>query len=201
MAISIYQNMSHLGAEAANIGLTIINVIVTTTFVVQIIGPSCVRFAVNKAGEVGRDITEEDIIRSYTVADLIEKDIPTIQENAHLDAMVEQVKKSNSYDFCVVHHEGKLLGMIALGDLRDILLEQELNLNTLIFAKDIAVPAARVIVASRPLKEAIDIFRRRELDFLPVIKDEQTGELVGLIHYREAVSRIQKELLDRRGKV
>jgi Kef-type K+ transport system membrane component KefB/CBS domain-containing protein len=201
MAISIYQNLSHLGPAAADIGLTIINVIVATTFVVQIIGPSAVRFAVHKAGEAGRDVTEEDVIASYRVADLIEKDIPTIQEDAHLDAMVEQVKKSESYDFCVVNRQKKLLGTISVGDLRDVLLEQETELNILILAKDIAVPAPRVITADRPLKEAIDIFRRRELDFLPVVKDEATCEFVGLIHYREAMAQIQKELFTRRGSI
>ena len=199
MAISIYQNLSHLGPEAASIGLTIVNVVVATTFVVQLIGPLCVRFAVSKAGEIGRDVNEEDVIDSYVVADLIEKDVPTIQEDAHLDALVEQIKKSESYDFCVVDRQKKLLGTISLGDLRDILLEQEVDLNVLIFAKDIAVPTARVITADRPLKEAIDIFRRKELDFLPVIKDEITHEFVGLIHYREAMAQVHKELLHRRG--
>jgi len=137
MAIAIYQNLSHLGPEAASIGLTIINVVVATTFVVQIIGPISVRFAVGKAGEIGRDVTEEDVIESYKVADLIEKDIPTIQENAHLDAMVEQVKKTESYDFCVVNSRKELLGTISIGDLRDVLLEQEMELNTLVMAKDI----------------------------------------------------------------
>jgi CBS domain-containing protein len=113
--------------------------------------------------------------------------------------MVEQVKKSDSYDFCVVDHAKKLLGTISIGDFRDVLLEQEVDLNVLIFAKDIAVPPSRVIIADRPLKEAIDIFRRKDLDFLPVIKDEATREFVGLIHYRDVMDRVNKELLDRRG--
>lgn len=201
MAISIYQNLSHLGPVAADIGATVINVIVATTFVVQIIGPSAVRFAVHRAGEIGRDVTEEDVISFYRVADLIEKNIPTIEEDAHLDAIVNGVKMSESYDFCVINRQKKLLGTISIGDLRDVLLEQETELNILILAKDIAVPPPLVITADRPLKEAIDIFRRKELDFLPVVKDEATREFVGLIHYREAMAKIQKELLSRRGHV
>jgi len=100
-----------------------------------------------------------------------------------------------------VDRERKLLGTISIGDLRDVLLEQELDLNTLILAKDIAVPATRVITADRPLSEAINIFRRRELDFLSVIKDEATREFVGLIHYRQVMAQIHKELLNRRGNV
>jgi Kef-type K+ transport system membrane component KefB/CBS domain-containing protein len=199
MAISIDQSLQKLGSEAAGIGIMIINVIVATTFVVQIIGPLCVRFAVGKANEVGRDVTEEDIIASHKVSDVIEKNVPIIREDMQLHAMIEQVKKSESCDFCVVDHQGRLLGNIAIGDLRDVLLEQELELNTLILSKDIAVPAPRVIAADRPLSEAIEIFRRKELDFLPVVKDEETKELVGLIHYRVVMSEMNKELLLRRG--
>jgi len=199
MAISIYQNLSRLGPEANEVGLTIVNVIVATTFIVQIIGPLCVRFAVGKAKEIGRDVTEEDIIDSYKVSAVIEKNVPVIREDEHLDSMVERVKESESCDFCVVDHDDKLLGNISIGDLRDILLQQELELNHLILSKDIAVPATRVIASDRPLKEAIEIFRRKELDFLPVVEDETTWKFVGLIHYREVMNEIQKELLRRRG--
>ncbi len=199
MAISILQSFTQLGPEEEKVGLMIVNVVVATTFVVQIIGPLCVRYAVAKAGEIGRDITEEDVIDSYKVADVIEKNVPILKEEAHLDEMVEKVKESESQDFCVVDKQGKLLGSISVGDLRDVLLEQELELNILIFAKDIAVPAKRVIAANRPLGEAIEILRRRDLNFLPVVKNEETQEFVGLIHYREVMAEIEKELLNRRG--
>jgi len=201
MAISIYQNLSKLGPEASNVGLTIINVIVATTFVVQIIGPVCVRFAVEKAEEIGKDVTEEDIIESHKVLDVIEKNVPIIREDEHLDGMVEQVQASESLDFCVVDRHVKLLGCISIGDLRAILLQQELELNDLILARDIAVPPPRVIAANRPLKEAIEIFRLKELDFLPVVEDDETRKLVGLIHYRHVMAEIQKELLKRRDGV
>jgi len=199
MAISINQSLKFISPEAETIGLTILNVVVASTFIYQLVGPICVRFAVSKAGEIGRDVNEEDVIDSYNVEDVIEKDVPTIKENAKLDAMVEQVKESESFDFCVVDQKGTLLGSISIGDLRDVLLEQELELNTLVLAKDIAKPAVRVIAAKRPLSEAIEILRRKELDFLPVVKDEQTNEFVGLIHYREVMAAIHRELLKRRG--
>ena len=177
----------------------IVNVIVASTFVVQMIGPVCVRYAVGKAGEIGRDVTEDDIIESHTVAEMIEQDVPIIKENTHLDALVDMVKESESRDFCVVNDQGALLGSISIGDLRGVLLERESELNPLIMAKDIAVPATRIISAQRPLKEAIEILRRKELDFLPVVKDEKSMELYGIIHYREVMSEVHKEVLKRRG--
>jgi Kef-type K+ transport system membrane component KefB len=48
------------GAEGAALGSLIINVITATTFVVQIIGPICVKLAISRAGEIGRATMEHD---------------------------------------------------------------------------------------------------------------------------------------------
>ena len=198
MAISINHNLSHLGPDANALGVMIVNITVATTFIFQLIGPPCVRLAAARAGELWKNVTEEDIIASYKVSDLIEKNVPVIQEDTPLGTMVEQVKNSESYDFCVVDKENRLLGSISIGDLRDVLLEQGLELTQLVLAKDIAVPNAKVVVASRPLKEAIDVLKIRDLDFLPVVRDEESRKLVGLIHYKLVMSEVQKELLARR---
>jgi len=199
MAISINQSFSHLGPEAKALGDMIVNIIVMSTFIFQMIGPACTRYAVNRALEVGRDVNEDDIIASHKVVDVIEKNVPIIRENTHLDSLVYLVKQSESYEFCVVDQKNRLLGYIFLGDLRSVLLEQELELDSLILAKDVAVPVTRVITADRPLKEAIEILRRKDLDFLPVVKDERTKEFVGLIHYKAVMREIHKEVLLRRG--
>ncbi|MDP8213392.1 MAG: cation:proton antiporter [Candidatus Zapsychrus exili] len=199
MAISISHNLSHVSDEAGQIGLTIVNIAVATTFLFQLIGPYCVRVAASKAGEVGRDVTEEDIIESFKVKDIVEEDIPIIREDMHLNTMVDIIKKSELDDFCVVDDKGKLLGSISVGDLRAVLMEKEMGLDSLILPRDIAVPANFYVTIDRPLKEAIEVFKCNEIDFLPVLKDKHTKELVGIIRYREAMSRIRKELLHRRG--
>lgn len=199
MAISIYQNLSQISQEAHELGLMIINIIVGTTFIVQLIGPLFVKFAINKAGEVGRDVTEDDVMEDMKISDVLEKNVPIFQEDAHLDNMVNLVKTSESDDFCVVDINWKLLGTISIGDLRDFLLEQDEDMLDLVLARDVAVPAAAVIAANRPLKDAITIFRRKDVDFLPVVRDETTLELVGIIHYKTVMTEINRELLIRRG--
>ncbi len=199
MSISIYHHLSHLGPEAAEIGLLIVNVIVITTFIVQIIGPPSVRLGVAKAKEMWRNVTEDDILGKYRVSDLIERNVPVIVEHTPLAAVVDRVKGSDSNDFCVVDQGNHLLGYITLGDLRTVLMEHDPGLDNLVVARDIALPATQVIVASRPLKEALEIMRRRDLDFLPVVRDEESREFVGMIHGRRLVFEIQKELLAQRG--
>jgi len=199
MAISIYHHLSHLGPQAADIGLLVVNVVVITTFIVQVLGPPSVRLGVSKAKEIWRNVTEEDILEKYRVSDLIERDVPVIIENTPLAGIVDMVKGSDSDDFCVVDDGHYLLGYITLRDLRTVLMEHETGLNNLVVARDIALPAVEVIVASRPLKEAIEIMRRRDLDFLPVVRNDKDREFVGMIHYRHVILEVQKELLAQRG--
>jgi Kef-type K+ transport system membrane component KefB len=52
LALDIYQNFSHYGTTGTYIGVTIINIIATTTFIVQIIGPPSVKYAISRAGEI-----------------------------------------------------------------------------------------------------------------------------------------------------
>ncbi|MCK5215687.1 MAG: cation:proton antiporter [Candidatus Omnitrophica bacterium] len=199
MAISIHYHLSQVGLEASQIGLMIINITVASTFVFQLVGPLSIRYAVYRTREMGKNITEEDVIDSYSVLDLIEKNVPVIPQDTTLNNMVEKIKTSDSYDFCVIDDKNRLLGSISIGDLRDMLLEKEMSLTNLVMAKDIVVPSARVIESCRPLKEAIDILRLKDLDFLPVVKDEKTREFVGHIHYKQIMAAVNKEWLERRG--
>jgi len=52
LALDTYQHFHGQGLKAAELGSTVINVIAATTFLVQIIGPPCVKYAIMKAGEI-----------------------------------------------------------------------------------------------------------------------------------------------------
>ncbi|HIC89631.1 MAG TPA: hypothetical protein EYP04_09555, partial [Anaerolineae bacterium] len=54
LALASSARFSKFGPEGEALGSLIINVITATTFVVQIIGPICVKLAITRAGEVGR---------------------------------------------------------------------------------------------------------------------------------------------------
>ena len=52
LALDIYQHFQGCGVKASDLGNTVINVIAATTFLVQIIGPPSVKYAILKAGEI-----------------------------------------------------------------------------------------------------------------------------------------------------
>jgi len=60
LAISTGTRFLSYGEEGAALGFLIINVITASTFLVQIIGPICVKLAITRAGEVGKGINTLD---------------------------------------------------------------------------------------------------------------------------------------------
>jgi hypothetical protein len=54
LSIAVAHDFSSLNAAGKELGTLVINVIAATTFIVQIIGPPCVKYSITKAGEVGK---------------------------------------------------------------------------------------------------------------------------------------------------
>ena len=54
LALASAERFSAYGLEGEKLGALVLNVITATTFVVQLIGPICVKLAITRAGEVGK---------------------------------------------------------------------------------------------------------------------------------------------------
>jgi len=195
LAMSMNNNLGYVGKEGKMIGAVIISVVAATTFVVQLLGPLLVKFGIIKADEAGRNVTLEDIIGMYKIGDFMQRDFAVIQENATLDKVIEIVKQRESYHFPVVNNQRELVGLISLGSLRNVFEEEQLN--QIVLAEDVAEPADKVLYQEQPLKEAFDIFSKREIDYLPVIKDKESKKVVGIVEYRPLVEEVHRKLFDR----
>jgi Kef-type K+ transport system membrane component KefB len=60
LALASSRRFSVYGDEGQALGALVINVITATTFVVQIVGPICVKLAIRRAGEIGQATLEHD---------------------------------------------------------------------------------------------------------------------------------------------
>lgn len=195
LAMSVYHNFSLLGPEGRNVGFLVMNVVVAGVFVSELVGPPCIKLGLKKADEMWRNVTTDDIIESCKVADVMQKDFCLIKEDFTLNRIMQIVKEGEAYHFPVVNNSGILSGKISLGDLRNTLLEEELS--PLILAKDVAMPVDKVICQQQPLKEAFEIFNRRELNCLIVVEGKDSKKVVGILEYYPLVKLIDKKLLER----
>ncbi|MBU1043044.1 MAG: cation:proton antiporter [Candidatus Omnitrophica bacterium] len=195
LAMVVYHNFSLLGPEGKEIGLLVLNIVTATTFVVQLIGPACVKIAITKADEAWRNVTEEDIIDSSTVADFMRKDFNFVKENAGLDKIMQTIKERESYHFPVVNNQGELTGLISLGNLKNVFGEEQLD--NIILARDLAEPVRIILYPDQPLREAFDIFEKRELEYLPVVKNATSKEIVGIVEYFPLIESVNIRTMER----
>jgi len=69
LALTTSNRFCAYGDQGETLGQLIINVITATTFVVQIVGPICVKLAISRAKEIGRASLENDAWASEGTSD------------------------------------------------------------------------------------------------------------------------------------
>ncbi len=152
------------------IGSEIIIIVTVTTLLVELLGPPCVKLAVTKAGEVGLGISEEDLIRSYTVADVMDPNPPLIHLDDHIEKIFYVISSSDNYFyFPVVSENGQLQGVVGLEDLKPILRDPS-AVNEILVAYDLMENYSETVNPETPLQEAHNLMRKTQLGFLPVVE-------------------------------
>ncbi len=199
LAMSIKHNLSYINDIGMDTGNIVVSVVAATTFIVQLIGPLLVKFGVTKADELWRNVTEEDIINSLKVSDVMERDFAAIRQDVTLDKIIQTIKEKESYHFPVVNKYGELVGVISLGGLRETFMEEQLN--QIILARDVAEPIENVLYQDQPLKEAIAIFNKREVDYLPVVENQNSKKVVGIVEYQPLLKTINRKLFERQNEL
>ena len=199
LSIAAYQTLDLLGDEARMAGLMIISLITATTFILQLVAPTMIKFGISRADEVNRNITEDDVIDKYKVKDVMEEDFFVLKENNNLHQIIDTMKKSDAYVFPVVSMAGDFLGLINLGEMRDTFYEEQMD--NLILAGDIYQAADYVMYADQNLREAIDIFNKKKIEYMPVLEKDGGDKIVGQLQYKKVMDYISKEVLLRQSEL
>ena len=165
-----------------SIGPEIMLIITATTFIVQILGPICVKYGVSKAGEVGLDITADDLIKTVKVGDIcvaghklcglnsytIVKDTDTvgkiISEFTHHENM--------NYEVCATSgpQKGKLLGQISINHLKEAM--QIGEMGEALLAMDLMEKPKVTCSPETFLPEAYQIFTDYDTEAICVVDEE-----------------------------
>jgi len=180
------------------IGHTIIMVVMTATFVVEILGPILVKAGVKRAGEVGLNITEEDLVATYSVADVMDTDAPIIPAGISLGEIIKIVGDTNDFYYPVIDTDNKLIGGITLDGIRNTFATQELN--DWLVALDIAEPVVDTVTPEIALSEAFESVRRLDVEHLPVTTSGKERHFAGVLDCRAVRRRIAAEVLARQQK-
>ncbi len=176
------------------VGPTIIMIITATTFIVQLIGPISVKHGVTKAGEVGLDVTEEDLIRESKVSDILayEKKAPPLNDNATFEKVLETFSRQESLSSPVCSSDNKLVGIITVDNLKEALLLGDVAEGLL--AYDLMNPSGITCKPDCSLLDVKEMFQANNVDTIPIVDDK--GTFVGIIEQRSIEKYFRRKVLE-----
>jgi CBS domain-containing protein len=172
------------------IGSVIVITITVSTFIMQLLGPSFVKLACQKAQEVGLNITEEDFIKRVKVSELMDREPPVISKNTSLDGILKTFGSHPNLFYPVVDSDMHLEGIITVDNIKNIMLETELG--SLYVAEDLKDDVIASVDSTATMKEAKELFDRYNLEYLPVVDNQK---LVGFIEQRAVQKYISTKLI------
>ena len=181
-----------------NLGHTIIMVVMTATFVMEIFGPILVKVGVKKAGEVGMNVTEEDLIKTYTVADVMDAKPTSIKEDLPLQQILKVFSTSESVYYPVIDAQSRITGVITIPDIKEMFANQDVA--GWLLACDVAEPVRDKMTPDKPLEEVIEHMRRYHLENVPVVAGKDSDKLAGVLDYSKTLRKISAEVLHKREK-
>jgi len=179
----------------SSLGHTIIMVVMTATFLMEIIGPILVKIGVKKAGEVGMNVTEEDLIKAYSVNDVMDSNPTTIPQDLSLPEILDVFSTSDTTHYSVVDSNSKLTGIITIPNIKDMFANRDVA--AWLLACDVAEPVIDKTTPDKPLAEAMDRMQKYNLESLVVVKGQNGDELAGILDYRKTLRKISAEVLTR----
>jgi len=189
----------HLGNTMMDQNLSLGDVIIfgvaATTFIVQLTGPPMVKLAIKLSGEAGRNITKEDVIDSWTIADVMKTDIVLIQENEPLTKAAQTFMEHDYLVYPVVDRQNNIIGVMSLESLKDVLVNQDSW--TWLVASDIMAPVKDKVFDTMPLKDVISRMNEFDINQMPVMKKGNGNVPIGIIDKARICKLVDKEVISR----
>jgi Kef-type K+ transport system membrane component KefB/predicted transcriptional regulator len=192
--------LSILASErfGGSIGETVILIVTSTTFLVQIIGPPFVKLGVKKAGEIGMNITEADLIKTYRVSDIMDIKQVVIYEDASIHEIVRLFGQTRSFYYPVLDKDNNITGAITVDSLRNTFANQELN--DWLVALDIAEPIEAKVTPEMPLAEAFATAKHLDIEYIAVVSSSTEDRFVGVLDCPAVRRQLSAEVLSRQEK-
>jgi CIC family chloride channel protein len=107
-----------------------------------------------------------------------------LKETTLLKDLLKVVARTHHHYFLIVDEKKRLSGMIALDDIRQVILDA--HMGGILVAKDLAHPTPTKVSPEDNLSMALSLFVVNSLDELPVTASD-SGKIVGLIRKKDLV--------------
>ncbi len=199
LAIMASQHLNTVHIGGISLGSAIIYAVTATTFIMQIIGPPLVRLGVQLAKEIGKNITEEDIVAEMKVADVIDSSIEPLRETDSIETVVASLSRQEIESLPVVDKNGKMIGLVSISEMIELLPNQDTW--KWMIAKDVMIQTDDITYPSVALNDALRLMSSVGIDRMIVLKSPEEYAPIGLIRLPLVRRKIKKELLTRQATV
>jgi CIC family chloride channel protein len=137
-----------------------------------------------------------NVLRSLNVRDVIDRSPEILNASTPFPQILDLVVTSRHTEFFVVDADGRLLGSIALDELRRLIFEQE-SFRHLVVAADLIESEQPLVTENDPLDWVVQLMADARVTELAVVDDLTRRKLVGSIEERELMHAYNREVLRR----
>ncbi|MFQ6069205.1 MAG: chloride channel protein [Candidatus Aminicenantales bacterium] len=166
--------------------------IIASLLTVGIHRESIYTMKLKRRGIILKEGKEANILRSMQVKDFISHDYEKFINTEHVGNIIDRALGSKHHSFQIVDAQNNYIGCFALNQLKNALLQKDL-LDSLIIAEDLGVPGIKVDYEDN-LEQAMEIFGRKDVAEIPVLKDKK---LVGVVKRKDVIEAYNQEVAKR----
>ncbi len=129
-----------------------------------------------------------DILQAIRIQDLMHlvKDVKLIPQNMPFREFREFFCETKQHYFPVVDPNNRLVGIFSSTDIRGILFSK--GIDNLVVMRDVATFDLIRTTPSEDLNSVFQKFTIKNIDSLPVVKDDDHGVLIGMLNRREVIA-------------
>ncbi len=185
--------------DGLSLGNAIIYAVTATTLIVQIIGPSMVKYASIKSKEAGRNVTEEDVIADMKVSMVMEQGISPLVESMSLSEAIARFSDDDYMVYPVVGRDGHICGMVSLESMKEVIADHE-SWKWLVL-QDVMEKCTMLTNPDEGIKKLLVELDDAGLDQVPVVEQQDKLLPIGMVRRIHIRKRVAEELLRRQGEV
>jgi CIC family chloride channel protein len=138
---------------------------------------------------------EQTILKNISVQEVMIEKIHSVLESAPMVTVLALFERFNLSCLTVVNSDGELVGIISFHDISGVASEEEMSF--LLIARDMANTQPETVVPGDPLNLALAKMEAEKAGQLPVVAEDGSGRLLGLILEKDIITIYERELRQR----
>jgi CIC family chloride channel protein len=138
-----------------------------------------------------------DVLQGMTIRDAVgraTRQFRTVALGEPLSQIVQMIADTRQTCFPVVDAQGRYYGLFGLNDVRQFLYESG-DVGDLAVAQDLADAGAKPLTLQMDLSSAISQFALGRYEELPVVDEDQPGEVIALLRRQDVIAVYSARLL------